>query len=51
MMRTFWGSLGNLTAHDKQELRRLVKLLDLPGAGKEMLPMMGGRGGRRGRFF
>jgi hypothetical protein len=51
-MRTFKGRPGNLTPNDKQELRRLVKLLDLPGAGKELLPMMGGRrGGRRGRFF
>jgi hypothetical protein len=52
IMRTFRGRPGNLTAHDKQELRRLVKLLDLPGAGKELLPLMGGRrGGGRGRFF
>ena len=51
IMRTFKGRPGNLTAHDKQELRRLVKLLDLPGAGKELLPMMGRRGGGRGRFF
>ncbi len=50
IMRTFKGRPGNLTAHDKQELRRLVKLLDLRGAGKVLLPMMGGRRGRGGFF-
>jgi len=51
IVRTFRGRPGNLTAHDKQELKRLVKLLDLPGAGKELLPIVGGHRGRRGRFF
>jgi hypothetical protein len=50
IVRAFKGRPGNLTAHDKQELKRLVKLLDLPRAGRELLPIVGGRG-RRGRFL
>lgn len=50
IVRTFKGRPANLTAHDKRELKRLVKLLDLPAAGRELLPIVGGRGRRRGFF-
>jgi len=41
------GRLGNLSPRDRDELRKLVRKLDLNGAGRELLPLLRGR--RRGR--
>jgi len=39
LLRTTKGRPGNLTAHEKAELRRLVGKLDVPGLGKDLLPI------------
>jgi hypothetical protein len=45
LMRNSRGRLGNLSAKERSELRRLVGKLDVKGAGRELLPVL--RGGRR----
>jgi hypothetical protein len=45
LMRNSRGRLGNLSAKERSELRRLVGKLDVKGAGRELLPAL--RGGRR----
>jgi hypothetical protein len=39
--------VGNLSSRERNELRKLVRKLDLKGAGRELLPLV--RGGKRGR--
>ncbi|MCW3056277.1 MAG: hypothetical protein JWO21_246, partial [Solirubrobacterales bacterium] len=39
--------VGNLSARDRDELRKVVRKLDLRAMGREMLPLV--RGGRRKR--
>jgi hypothetical protein len=34
------GRRKNLSTHDERELRRLVGKLDLPGLGRELLPIV-----------
>jgi hypothetical protein len=45
LMRESRGRLGNLSERERNELRKLVRKLDLKGAGREMVPLL--RGGRR----
>ena len=47
LVRGSRGRLGNMSARDRDELRKLVRKLDLKGAGRELLPLLRGR--RRGR--
>jgi hypothetical protein len=51
LVRGSRGRLGNLNMRERNELRKLVRKLDLKGAGRELLPMLRGgkRRGRRGR--
>lgn len=49
LLRSTRGRASNLTAHEKAELRRLVGRLDLPGLGKDLLPVVARRGGRKRR--
>ncbi|MBI5104592.1 MAG: hypothetical protein HZB46_06335 [Solirubrobacterales bacterium] len=44
------GRPGNLTPHERTELRRIVSRLDLPGAGRRLLPLAG-KHRRRGKMF
>jgi hypothetical protein len=39
LLRTTRGRPSNLTVREKSELRRLVGKLDLPGLGKDLLPL------------
>lgn len=39
LVKTTRGRPSNLTAHEKAELRRLVSKLDLPGYGRDLLPV------------
>lgn len=43
------GRVRNLSAKERNELRKLVRKLDLKGAGRELLPLLRGGGRRRGR--
>jgi len=43
------GRLGNLSLKERNELRKLVRKLDLKGAGRELLPLLRGGGRRRKR--
>jgi len=47
LVRGSRGRLGNLSPRDRDDLRKLVRKLDLKGAGRELLPLLRGR--RRGR--
>ena len=47
LLRTTRGRSSNLTAHEKAELRRLVGRLDLPGLGKDLVPIASKRRRRR----
>jgi hypothetical protein len=47
LVRQSRGRLGNLSARDRDELRKVVRKLDLRAMGREMLPLV--RGGRRKR--
>lgn len=47
LLRTTRGRPSNLTAQEKRELRRLVGKLDLPGLGKDLLPLARGKGRKR----
>ena len=47
LVRGSRGRVGNLSARERNELRKLVGKLDLKGAGRELLPLV--RGGRRAR--
>jgi hypothetical protein len=47
LVRGSRGRMGNLSSRERDELRKLVRKLDLKGAGRELLPLM--RPGKRGR--
>ena len=47
LLRTTRGRPSKLTAHEKAELRRLVGKLDLPGLGKDLVPIASRRRGRK----
>jgi len=47
LVRQSRGRLGNLSTRDRDELRKVVRKLDLKAMGREMLPLV--RGGRRKR--
>jgi hypothetical protein len=47
LLRESRGRLGNLSAREREDLRKVVRKLDLKGVGREMLPLV--RGGRRKR--
>lgn len=47
LLRTTKGRPANLTAQEKAELRRLVGRLDLPGLGRDLLPIASKRKRRR----
>jgi hypothetical protein len=47
LVRGSRGRVGNLSMKERNELRKLVKKLDLKGAGRELMPLV--RGGKRGR--
>jgi len=47
LVRESRGRLGNLSARERSELRRLVGELDVNRMGRELLPVL--RAGRRGR--
>jgi hypothetical protein len=47
LVRQSRGRVGNLSARDRDELRKVVRKLDLRAMGREMLPLV--RGGRRKR--
>ena len=47
LLRSTKGRPSNLTAHEKAELRRLVGRLDLPGLGKDLLPLASKHRGRK----
>jgi hypothetical protein len=43
------GRLGNLSAKERNELRGLVRKLDIRGVGSELRPLLRGRGRRKRR--
>jgi len=47
LIRESRGRLGNLSARERSELRRLVGKLEVNRMGRELLPVL--RAGRRGR--
>ncbi len=48
LVRESRGRLGHLSARERDELRKLVRKLDLKGMGRELLPLVrGGRGRKR----
>jgi len=47
LVRQSRGRVGNLSSRDRDELRKVVRKLDLRAMGREMLPLV--RGGRRKR--
>lgn len=47
LLRTTRGRASNLTAKEKSELRRLVGKLDLPGLGKDLVPIATKRTSKR----
>jgi hypothetical protein len=49
LLRNSGGRLGNLSAKERKELSRLAGKLDLKGMGRELLPLLRGRRGRKRR--
>jgi hypothetical protein len=49
LLRSSRGRLGNLSAKERAELRRLAGKLDLRGAGRDLLSLFSSRGKRRKR--
>jgi hypothetical protein len=49
LVRNSRGRTGNLSSRERVELRKLVRKLDLKGAGRELLPLLRGGGRRRKR--
>jgi hypothetical protein len=47
LLRDSGGRLGNLSAKERRELRKLAGKLDLKGMGRELLPLARGRRARR----
>ena len=49
LVRASRGRPGNLSTGERKELRKLVGKLDLKGVGRELLPLVRGRRGRKRR--
>jgi hypothetical protein len=49
LLRNSHGRSGNLSTRERAELRKLVRKLDLKGAGRELMPLLRGGGRRRKR--
>jgi len=49
LVRDSRGRVGNLSARERDELRKVVRKLDVKGMGREMLPLLRGGPGRRKR--
>lgn len=49
LLRNSRGRTGNLNTRERAELRKLVRKLDLKGAGRELMPLLRGGGRRRKR--
>ena len=50
LIRESRGRLGNLSPKDREELRKLVRKLDLRGLGRDVIaPLRGGGRRKRGR--
>ena len=49
LARSSRGRLSNLSSRERDELRKLVRKLDLKGAGRELMPLFRGGGKRRKR--
>jgi hypothetical protein len=49
LVRNSRGRTGNLKVRERAELRKLVRKLDLKGAGRELMPLFRGGSGRRKR--
>jgi hypothetical protein len=49
IVRDSRGRLGNLSSKERDELRKLVRKMDLPGLGRDLLGSWRGRGRRKKR--
>jgi hypothetical protein len=49
LVRDSRGRLGNLSARERDELRKVVRKLDVKGMGREVLPLLRGAGRRKRR--
>jgi len=49
LLRESQGRLGNLSSRQRDELRKLVRKLDLKGAASELAPIVRGGGKRKRR--
>jgi hypothetical protein len=47
LLRESGGRIGKLSAKERKELRKLAGKLDLKGMGRELLPLLRGRGRKR----
>ena len=47
LLRSSRGRVGNLSGKERGELRKLVGKLDLKGMGRELVPLLRGRGRKR----
>lgn len=47
LLRDARGWPGNLSARERQELGKLVRKLDLPGIGRDLLPLARKRGRKK----
>jgi hypothetical protein len=43
ILRGSRGRLGNLSSKERNELRKIVRKLDIKGAGRELMPLLRGR--------
>jgi hypothetical protein len=49
LLRQSQGRAGNLSSRDRDELRKIVRKLDLKGAAGELAPALRGKGRRKRR--
>jgi hypothetical protein len=49
LVRGSRGRLGNLSSKEREELRKLMRRLDVKGMGRELLPLLRGAGRRKRR--
>jgi hypothetical protein len=47
LLRSSRGRIGTLDGREREELRKLVRKLDLKGVGRDLVPLVRGRGRRR----
>jgi hypothetical protein len=47
IVRNSRGRVGNLSSRERDELKKLARKLDLKGMGRELLPLVRGRRGKR----